>query len=75
VNDHIQTGQFRDADEVLEKAPDALDESGGPSSSGQAAKSGHKRTGADLIAALQASPYANWILNRPVFVYPCLCVT
>jgi Arc/MetJ-type ribon-helix-helix transcriptional regulator len=57
VNAHVQTGQFHDADEVLEKALDALDETGNAPSSGQAAKYGDQRTGADLIAALQASPY------------------
>jgi Arc/MetJ-type ribon-helix-helix transcriptional regulator len=57
VNAHIQTGQFHDADDVLEKALDALDESVAPSR-GPAAKSDYRRrTGADLIAALQASPY------------------
>jgi Arc/MetJ-type ribon-helix-helix transcriptional regulator len=57
VNAHIQTGQFHDADEVLEKALDALEERGTPPSRGHVAKSDDKRTGADLIAALQASPY------------------
>jgi hypothetical protein len=30
VNAHIQTGQFHDADDLLEKALDALDEKGAP---------------------------------------------
>ena len=57
VNAHIQAGLFHDADEVLEKALDALEGSGAASSGGQAAVSDDSRTGADLIAALQASPY------------------
>jgi Arc/MetJ-type ribon-helix-helix transcriptional regulator len=57
VNAHIQTGHFHDADEVLEKALDALEERATASSTGHASKSDDKRTGVDLIAALQASPY------------------
>jgi len=56
VNAHIQTGHFHDADEVLEKALDALEGRTPAPSGGHAAKSGDKRTGAHLIAALQASP-------------------
>jgi Arc/MetJ-type ribon-helix-helix transcriptional regulator len=57
VNAHIRTGHFHDADEVLEKALDALEEKVTAPSTGHAAESGDRRTGADLIAALQASPY------------------
>ena len=57
VNAQIQNGHFHDADEVIEKALDALEERGTAPSRGQAAKSDDRRTGADLIAALQASPY------------------
>jgi Arc/MetJ-type ribon-helix-helix transcriptional regulator len=57
VNAHIQTGRFHDADEVLEKALDALEEKVTAPSRQPAAKSDDTRTGADLIAALQASPY------------------
>jgi hypothetical protein len=57
VNAHIQSGHFHDADEVLEKAFDALDGRSPAPSGGHAAQPGDKRTGADLIAALQASPY------------------
>jgi Arc/MetJ-type ribon-helix-helix transcriptional regulator len=57
VNAHIQTGHFHDADEVLERALDALEGRSPAPSSGHAAKPGGKRTGADAIAALQASPY------------------
>jgi Arc/MetJ-type ribon-helix-helix transcriptional regulator len=58
VNAHIRTGQFRGADEVLEKALDALEERVTTPSSGHEAKgSGDRRTGADLISALQASPH------------------
>jgi len=49
VNAHIQTGQFHDADELLEKALDALDE--------QATAAAPAATGAVVLAALQARPY------------------
>jgi len=57
VNAYIQTGHFHDADEVLEKALDALEERVSAPSGGHAAKTDDRRTGADLISALQASPY------------------
>jgi Arc/MetJ-type ribon-helix-helix transcriptional regulator len=57
VKAHIQTGHFHDADELLEKALDALEERVTAPSRAHAAKSDDRRTGADLIAALQASPY------------------
>jgi Arc/MetJ-type ribon-helix-helix transcriptional regulator len=73
VNAHIQAGHFHDADEVLEEALDALEERATAPSGGQAAKSDDRRTGADLIAALQASPYrdldiepARFRLSMPV---------
>ncbi len=47
----LQTGQFRDADDVIEKALDTLDERT------TAIPARDTRTGADLIAALQTSPY------------------
>ncbi len=47
---HIRTGQFRDADELIEKALDALDQH-------KAATSDVAGTGAVVLAALQASPY------------------
>ena len=76
VNAHIQTGHFHDADEVLEKALDALEGTAPAPSSGHAAKSCDTRTGADLIAALQASPYRELdISNRLAFVYLCPQVT
>jgi hypothetical protein len=50
VNARIQNGQFHDADELLEKALDALDERT------NAIPIRDTRTGADLITALQASP-------------------
>lgn len=46
----IRGGQFHDADELIEKALDALDEHTAASSSSTA-------TGAVVLAALQASPY------------------
>ncbi len=57
VNAQIQSGQFHDADEVIEKALDALEERESGPFVGHAGKSGDERTGADLILALQASPY------------------
>lgn len=50
VNARIRTGQFHDTDELIEKALDALDEHT------TASPARDTRTGADLIAALQASP-------------------
>ena len=49
VNAHIQTGHFHDADELLEKALDALD--------GRAPAAAATATGSVILAALQASPY------------------
>jgi Arc/MetJ-type ribon-helix-helix transcriptional regulator len=57
VKAYIQTGHFHDADDVLEKALDALGEKATAPSTGQAAKPDDTRTGADLVAALQASPH------------------
>ena len=70
VNAHIQTGHFHDADEVLEKALDALEERVFAPTSGHAGKSGDKRTGADLIAALQASPYRELDIEPTRFRLP-----
>ena len=50
VNAHIQTGHFHDADELLEKALDALDE---------------QATGAVVLAALEARPYPDIDLTPP----------
>jgi predicted hydrolase (HD superfamily) len=50
VNAHIRTGHFHDADELLEKALDALDE---------------QATGAVVLAALQARPYPDIDLTPP----------
>ena len=58
VNAHIQTGQFHDTDELLEKALDALDER-------TAAASTAKKTGAAILAALQACPYPEIDLTPP----------
>ena len=44
VNAHVQTGHFHDADEVIEKALDALEEKAHAPTSGA-----HARTGQDLI--------------------------
>jgi hypothetical protein len=57
VNAHIQTGQFHDADELIEKALDALDE--------RAAAVPTNETGAVVLAALQARPYPDIDLTPP----------
>ena len=54
VTGHIQAGHFQNADELIEKALDALD---GQAVAQPGEKSCDQRTGADFIAALQASPY------------------
>ena len=70
VNAHIQNGRFHDADEVLEKALDALEERATDPPTGQAAKSDDRRTGADLIAALQSSPYRDLEIEPARFRLP-----
>ena len=54
----IRTGQFHDADELIEKALDALDQHA-------AAASPETETGAVVLAALQASPYPDIDLTPP----------
>lgn len=55
---HIQNGRFHDADELIEKALDALDE--------HTCKSAPSNlTGAVVLAALQASPYPEIDLTQP----------
>jgi hypothetical protein len=49
---HIRTGGFHDADELIEKALDALDEH-------KSATPQTTETGSVVLAALQASPYPN----------------
>jgi Arc/MetJ-type ribon-helix-helix transcriptional regulator len=51
VRRQIASGHFQDVDDFLSKALDALDER-----MGEPASAHENRTGADLIAALQASP-------------------
>jgi len=58
VNAHIQNGRFHDADEVLEKALDALDEQSATATPPTA-------TGAVVLAALQARPYPDIDLTPP----------
>ena len=58
VNAHIQTGHFHDADELLEKALDALDEQA-------TAAVPPTATGAVVLAALQARPYPDIDLTPP----------
>ena len=58
VNAQIQSGHFHDADELIEKALDALEER-------VRAVVPDRRTGADLIAALQASPYREMDIEPP----------
>ena len=57
VNAHIQTGQFNDTDELIEKALDALDERTAATPMGE--------TGAVVLAALQARPYPDIDLTPP----------
>ena len=59
VNARIQAGFFHDADELLEKALDALDER----ATGAAAPV--TATGSVILAALQASPYKEIDLTQP----------
>jgi hypothetical protein len=59
VNAHIQTGQFHDADELLEKALDALDKQA------TAAPPPPTATGAVVLAALQVRPYPDIDLAPP----------
>ncbi len=58
LNAHIQTGQFHDTDELLEKALDALDEKA-------TAAMPPTATGAVILAALQARPYPDIDLTPP----------
>jgi Arc/MetJ-type ribon-helix-helix transcriptional regulator len=58
VDAHIQTGQFRNADDLIEKALDALDEQA-------AAAAESTATGAVVLAALQARPYPDVDLTPP----------
>jgi Arc/MetJ-type ribon-helix-helix transcriptional regulator len=67
VNAHIQTGQFHDADELLEKALDALDER----TVARPVSASARQTGAVILAALQACPYPEIDLvppRVPIFV-------
>ena len=57
----IQSGQYHDVDELLTQALDALDAKAVASPEQQ--RDGH--TGADLIAALQSSPYPEIDLTPP----------
>jgi hypothetical protein len=59
VNAHIETGHFHDADELLAKALDALDEQA------PAAATPATATGSVILAALQASPYRDIDLTQP----------
>ena len=59
VNAHLQTGYFNDADDVLEKALNALDERA------LAAAPPATSTGSVILAALQASPYREIDLTPP----------
>jgi Arc/MetJ-type ribon-helix-helix transcriptional regulator len=58
VDAHIQTGQFRNADDLIEKALYALDEQA-------AAAAESTATGAVVLAALQARPYPDVDLTPP----------
>ncbi len=58
VKARIQSGRFHDADELIEKALDALDEQATAEVPGAA-------TGAVVLAALQARPYPDIDLTPP----------
>ena len=58
VQEQIKSGHFHDADELIEKALDALDEQVIAATPGTA-------TGAVVLAALQASPYRDIDLTTP----------
>ena len=58
VQARIQSGHFHDADELIEKALDALDEQA-------AAAVPPTATGAVVLAALQARPYPDIDLTPP----------
>jgi len=58
VQARIQSGHFHDADELIEKALDALDEQATAAVSATA-------TGAVVLAALQARPYPDIDLTPP----------
>ena len=57
VQAQLQSGHFHDADELIEKALDALDV--------QTAATSPTATGAVVLAALQASPYRDIDLTPP----------
>ena len=59
VQAQIQSGHFHDADELIEKALDALDEQASTAAVPSSA------TGAVVLAALQASPYRDIDLTPP----------
>jgi hypothetical protein len=63
VTERIQTGQFHDVDELLTKALDALDEKAPLPMSPVSAQA--KKTGAAILAALQACPYPEVDLTPP----------
>jgi len=63
VRRQIQTGRYRDVDELLTKALDALEEKAPPTSLDE-------RPGVDLIAALQASPYRELEIEPPHYREP-----
>jgi len=58
VQAQIQSGQFHNTDELIEKALDALDEQ-------PIAAAPETATGAVVLAALQASPYRDIDLTPP----------
>ena len=57
VQAQIQSGHFQSADELIEKALDALERADADASA--------KATGAVVLAALQASPYQDVDLTPP----------
>jgi len=65
VRRQIESGHFHDVDDLLSKALDALEER-----LPAAATADENRTGADLIAALQASPYRDIDIEPPRYRLP-----
>jgi hypothetical protein len=63
VRRQIQTGPYHDVDDLLTKAPDALDEKAAPTSPDE-------RTGINLIAVLQASPHRELGIEPPHYREP-----
>lgn len=60
INQRLQSGAFKDAEDVILQALKAS-----PAGAERKEESRDRRTGADLIAALQASPYRELDIEPP----------